>query len=106
MGSLAGGPLAVWGGGRPPPRRSPTPPVTLKNYADQCPQYQTVSRAATLAAGGDYRARLYRAHELSYLDAQRRPYIHLVDGAVAATRAGRRLRARQGPGRADAARPG
>jgi NTE family protein len=58
-------------------------PVTLKNYADQCPQYQTVSRAASLAAGGDYRARLYRAHELSYLDAQRRPYIHLVDGGLA-----------------------
>lgn len=58
-------------------------PVTLKNYADQCPQHQTVSRAATLAAGGDYRARLYRAHELSYLDAQRRPYIHLVDGGLA-----------------------
>ena len=58
-------------------------PVTLKNYADQCPQHQIASRAATLAAGGDYRARLYRAHELSYLDAQRRPYIHLVDGGLA-----------------------
>ena len=58
-------------------------PVTLKNYADQCPQNQSASRAATLAAGGDYRARLYRAHELSYLDAQRRPYIHLVDGGLA-----------------------
>lgn len=58
-------------------------PVTLKNYADQCPQNHTTSRAATLAATGDYRARLYRAHELSYLDAQRRPYIHLVDGGLA-----------------------
>lgn len=58
-------------------------PVTLNNYADHCPQNQAASRAATLAAGGDYRARLYRAHELSYLDSQRRPYIHLVDGGLA-----------------------
>ena len=58
-------------------------PMTLKNYSDQCTEHKTVSRAGTLAAGDDYRARLYRAHELSYLDAQRRPYIHLVDGGLA-----------------------
>ena len=58
-------------------------PMTLKNYSDQCTEHKTVSRAGTLAAGGDYRARLYRAHELSYLDAQRKPYIHLVDGGLA-----------------------
>ncbi|RQO80659.1 patatin [Acidovorax sp. FJL06] len=61
-------------------------PMTLKNYADQCPARQ--SSLATLAGraqagAGDYRARLYRAHELSYADAQRKPYIHLVDGGLA-----------------------
>ena len=59
-------------------------PMTLKNYADQCPERRTGSTAsARAAAAGDYRARLYRAHELSYTDAQRKPYIHLVDGGLA-----------------------
>lgn len=35
----------------------------------------------TQAAG--FRARLYRAHERTYLDVERRPYIHLVDGGLA-----------------------
>jgi len=56
-------------------------PMTLKNYADQCPDRPPPSVAA--AAAGDYRVRLNRAHELSYVDAQRKPYIHLVDGGLA-----------------------
>lgn len=58
-------------------------PMTLKNYADQCPSHRAASAAGGRAAAGDYRARLNRAHELSYTDAQRKPYIHLVDGGLA-----------------------
>lgn len=58
-------------------------PMTLKNYADQCPERRSTSAASARAATGDYRARLYRAHELSYTDALRKPYIHLVDGGLA-----------------------
>ena len=58
-------------------------PMTLKNYAHQCPERRSTSAASARAATGDYRARLYRAHELSYTDAQRKPYIHLVDGGLA-----------------------
>lgn len=58
-------------------------PMTLKNYAHQCPERRITSDASARAATGDYRARLYRAHELSYTDAQRKPYIHLVDGGLA-----------------------
>lgn len=60
-------------------------PMTLRNYADRCPPRQLPPRAAAGAAGApaDYRARLYRAHELSYTDAKSKPYIHLVDGGLA-----------------------
>ncbi|MBT9511274.1 MAG: patatin-like phospholipase family protein [Acidovorax sp.] len=66
-------------------------PMTLKNYADQCPpRHATPAGRAqggvpggVQGSAGDYRARLYRAHELSYADAQRKPYIHLVDGGLA-----------------------
>jgi NTE family protein len=58
-------------------------PMTLKNHAHHCPERRAASAASTLAAAGDYRARLYRAHELSYLDSERKPYIHLVDGGLA-----------------------
>ena len=58
-------------------------PMTLKNYADQCPERRSASTVGQRAAAGDYRARLYRAHEISYTDAQRKPYIHLVDGGLA-----------------------
>jgi len=58
-------------------------PMTLRNYADRCPPRQLPPRAAAAGAPADYRARLYRAHELSYTDAQNKPYIHLVDGGLA-----------------------
>ncbi|EJE49094.1 putative esterase of the alpha-beta hydrolase superfamily [Acidovorax sp. CF316] len=56
-------------------------PMTLKNHADQCTD-RPVGTALARATAGDYRTRLYRAHEQSYLDARRKPYIHLVDGGL------------------------
>ncbi len=56
-------------------------PMTLKNHADQCVG-RPAGSALARATAGDYRARLYRAHEQSYLDAARKPYIHLVDGGL------------------------
>ena len=41
--------------------------------------------------GTDYRSRLYRAQESSYLDAKTRPYIHLVDGGLVDNLGVRRL---------------
>ncbi|WP_298213672.1 patatin-like phospholipase family protein [Acidovorax sp.] len=58
-------------------------PMTLKNYADQCPARQAPGGIRSQAGMGDYRARLFRANELSYADAQRKPYIHLLDGGLA-----------------------
>lgn len=56
-------------------------PMTLKNHAHHCPPRSPAAPAG--AEPRDYRSRLYRAQELSYLDSQRRPYIHLVDGGLA-----------------------
>lgn len=56
-------------------------PMTLKNHADQC-RDRPAGSALARATAGDYRARLYRTHEQSYLDARRKPYIHLVDGGL------------------------
>ena len=62
-------------------------PLTVKNFADQCPPEarQRMVRAAGSPAreAGDYRQRLYRAQINEYLDASKRPYIHLVDGGLA-----------------------
>lgn len=59
-------------------------PVTLKNYADQC-QGRSAALVSDEASqqGSGYRARLYKSHNRSYLNVQRRPYIHLVDGGMA-----------------------
>ncbi len=56
-------------------------PMTLKNHADQCANRPAGSHLAR-ANAGDYRSRLYRVNEQSYLDARRKPYIHLVDGGL------------------------
>ncbi len=58
-------------------------PMTLKNYADRCDEGQNALALPASAQGGTARARLYRAHERSYLNAERKPYIHLVDGGLA-----------------------
>ena len=56
-------------------------PMTLKNHADQCATRPAGSHLAR-ANAGDYRSRLYRVNEQSYLDARRKPCIHLVDGGL------------------------
>jgi len=62
-------------------------PLTVKNYASQCPADVAQSVAHTAAAGAsgvaDYRQRMYRAQINEYLDSSARPYIHLVDGGLA-----------------------
>lgn len=62
-------------------------PLTVKNYASQCPAdvARSVERTAQAGASGvaDYRQRMYRAQASEYLDSMARPYIHLVDGGLA-----------------------
>lgn len=59
-------------------------PVTLNNYATQClprprPEVEPVAGADAYTS---YRARMFRAHARSYQDADKRPFIHLVDGGL------------------------
>jgi NTE family protein len=56
-------------------------PMTLHNHAADCRARGIAPRL--MEHGSDYRARMYRAQENSYLDAKRRPFIHLVDGGLA-----------------------
>jgi NTE family protein len=65
-------------------------PMGLKNYAAEC-RAQGVVPPALRDEGTDYRARMYRSQAKSYLDAKRRPYIHLVDGGLADNLGVRRL---------------
>ncbi|MDD5334820.1 MAG: patatin-like phospholipase family protein [Rhodoferax sp.] len=55
-------------------------PTTLKNYNAVCPR---PPNSLNSAAPNDYRVRLLRDSQRSYLDAKTRPYIHLVDGGLA-----------------------
>ena len=54
-------------------------PMTLRNYAGTC---DLPSALAPHAARGNFRTRMLRASAQSYLDAEKRPYIHLVDGGL------------------------
>ena len=54
-------------------------PMTLKNFNAECPQSVVLKNPAA----NDYRTRLLRDSQRSYLDATARPYIHLVDGGLA-----------------------
>lgn len=65
-------------------------PLTLKNYSRECRERGIVPRLAG-RGGANYRARMFRMQANSYLDAQSRPFIHLVDGGVADNLAVRRL---------------
>jgi NTE family protein len=56
-------------------------PVTLRNYAGQCPRPREVEQA--VAPADNFRARLFHNSARSYLDASERPYLHLVDGGLA-----------------------
>ena len=64
-------------------------PLTLRNYRNECPVGPTA--IATDGRTDDYRARLYRAEKRSYLDADSRPFVHLVDGGLADNLGVRRL---------------
>jgi NTE family protein len=55
-------------------------PVTLKNYAGSCEQSRQVARAAMDER--NLQARLLQASVQSYLDAENRPFLHLVDGGL------------------------
>ena len=54
-------------------------PMTLRNFAGTC---DLPSAAVPVAAEDNFRTRLMRAHAQSYLDTEKRPYIHLVDGGL------------------------
>jgi NTE family protein len=54
-------------------------PLTLKNHNADCPL--AVDLKAPLS--DDFRARMLRQYQRSYLDAAARPFIHLVDGGLA-----------------------
>ncbi len=55
-------------------------PITMRNYAGSCLQSQ---QAMAAAHGGDnLQAHLLHASVQSYLDAEERPYLHLVDGGL------------------------
>ena len=55
-------------------------PMTLRNYSGSCPAPDIKTDDY---ASNDYRVRLLRASQRSYLDASTRPFIHLVDGGLA-----------------------
>lgn len=55
-------------------------PVTLKNYAGSCPQAVQVADAAR--NDRNLQERLLYASAQSYLDAEDRPFLHLVDGGL------------------------
>lgn len=55
-------------------------PMTLRNYAGSCPQSAQVS--ATVDGARNASARMLQEQARSYLDAQERPYLHLVDGGL------------------------
>lgn len=54
-------------------------PTTLRNYNDICPRPPLDLNSV---APTNYRVRLLRDNQRSYLDATKRPYIHLVDGGI------------------------
>jgi NTE family protein len=56
-------------------------PLTLRNYAGKCDAQATA--AASDAVDDNYRARLLRAGAATYVNAEERPYVHLVDGGLA-----------------------
>ena len=53
--------------------------MTLRNYAGTC---DLPNALVPVAAEDNFRTRLMRSHAESYLDAEKRPYIHLVDGGL------------------------
>lgn len=66
-------------------------PLTLRNYRDASCPLAADPQALRIAGVNDYRTRLFRTQEQSYLDAAARPYIHLIDGGLADNVGVRRL---------------
>ena len=66
-------------------------PLTLKNYSGDCAARPDAHKQLDLEQSGDYRARMLRSQEGSYLDAASRPFIHLVDGGLSDNLGVRRL---------------
>ena len=64
-------------------------PVTVRNYSGDCPAAAQDQPQTSFAE--DYRSRLLRAQQRTYLDATARPYIHLVDGGLSDNLGVRRL---------------
>ncbi len=65
-------------------------PMSLRNHSQHCAE-RHIEQALPPLHGGGFRARLFELQQRSYLDAQARPYIHLVDGGVADNLGIRRL---------------
>ena len=58
-------------------------PLTLRNHAGQCGYREPAWVQSSLADRAASARRYYKASELrSYLDADKRPFIHLLDGAI------------------------
>ncbi|WP_298926006.1 patatin-like phospholipase family protein [uncultured Ramlibacter sp.] len=66
-------------------------PMTLKNHSETCRERGIVPQLVAPATHGNYRARMLRVQENSYLDGRARPFIHLVDGGLADNLGVRRL---------------
>lgn len=65
-------------------------PITLKNYNADCPLPDAVGEPEP-DRRADFRTRMLRLQQGSYLDARARPYIHLVDGGLSDNLGVRRL---------------
>lgn len=65
-------------------------PMTLHNHSKSCRE-QGIAQRLPPMHDDSYRSRLYALQQKSYLDAEARPYIHLVDGGVADNLGVRRL---------------
>ncbi len=58
-------------------------PVTLKNDSGDCTARPGLpAKPLTMQPSSDYCTRMLQSQEGSYLDAQLRPYAHLVDGGL------------------------
>jgi NTE family protein len=57
-------------------------PITLRNYAGQCPQSAQLAASVAGQGDGNLQARLLKDSVYSYLNAEERPYLHLVDGGL------------------------
>ncbi|WP_222619241.1 patatin-like phospholipase family protein [Undibacterium hunanense] len=58
-------------------------PLTLRNYAQDCPNRSDAARVSKGNLGEDnYRSRIIKATEDSYKNAAERPFLHLVDGGL------------------------